>query len=140
MNVNSIQSALPAPPILPAPLLAADARMGSVMRRAQRSFGSTLGAMTGKAGDPADTRTAAQEFVSIAFVEPVLRSLRESNHAPAPFGPTEAEKNFGPLLDAEISKQIVAHEHYGLVDAVARQLLNAGAASAGASQEIDTNA
>lgn len=137
MNVNSIQ---PVMPVMPALLFAANARTGEVMRRAQRSFGSTLGAMTGKTGDLADTRKAAEEFVSIAFVEPVLRSLRESNHAPEPFAPTEAEKTFGPLLDAEISKQIVAHERYGLVDAVARQLLNAGVESAGAFREIDTNA
>lgn len=134
MNINSIQS------VVPMPMLASNARTGAAMHQLQRSFGSTLGSVLSEAGDLTDTRKAAEEFVSIAFVEPILRSMRESNHAEGPFAPTAAEKSFGPLLDAEIAKQIVAHERYGLVDAVARQLLSDGNGSGAVSKEIDTNA
>jgi Rod binding domain-containing protein len=137
MNIDAIQSAMPAS------ILGANARIDTAMSQSQRSFDSTLGGMLNKGGDLDDTRKAAEEFVSIAFVEPILRSLRESNQAAEPFAPTAAEKSFGPLLDAEISKKIVSHERYGLVDAVARQLREAGSAGkAGkaASKEIDTHA
>ncbi|RMH23647.1 MAG: hypothetical protein D6693_11135 [Planctomycetota bacterium] len=88
----------------------------------------------------ADARDAAEEFVAVAFIEPVLRSLRESNHAPAPFGPTAAEKSFGPLLDAQIARGIVARERYGLVDAVARGLRSGTPGADAAPTELDTRA
>ncbi len=137
MNIDALQSAMSTS------MLGANARIDTAMRQSQRSFDSTLGGMLNKSGDLADTRKAAEEFVSIAFVEPILRSLRESNQAAEPFAPTAAEKSFGPLLDAEISKKIVSHERYGLVDAVARQLRSAGmtgVAGPAPSKEIDTNA
>jgi len=134
MNIDALKSAMPTP------MLGATARIDTAMRQSQRSFDSALGGVLNKTGDLADARKAAEEFVSIAFVEPILRSLRESNQAAEPFAPTAAEKSFGPLLDAEISKQIVSRERYGLVDAVARQLLSAGKAGEVASKEIDTHA
>lgn len=67
-------------------------------------------------------REAAEELVASAFIEPVLAQLRESNDAAPPFAPGDAERRFGPLLDAEIARRIVRSEGYGLVDAVARRL------------------
>lgn len=123
-----------------AALQASSPNSSIVSRGVDRGFGSTLGSALGKVGSADDARKAAEEFVSIAFIEPVLRSLRESNNAAPPFAPTEAEKSFGPLLDAEIAQRIVAHEHYGLVESVARQLLKASGGARDAATEIDTNA
>jgi len=85
----------------------------------------------------ADARSAAEEFVAVAFIEPILHALRESNHAAAPFGPTAGEKAFGPLLDAEIARGIVARERYGLVDAVARGLRTDTRAAPASAPEFD---
>lgn len=102
-----------------------------------RGFGSTLGGALRAVSGEADARKAAEEFVAIAFVEPILKSLRESNQAAPPFAPTEAEKSFGPLLDAELSRRIVAKERYGLVESVARRLLNASGESAPTPTGVD---
>ncbi len=117
-------------------------RVGSTPRASQapnRGFGSTLGGALRPVSGEEDARLAAEEFVAIAFVEPILKSLRESNQAVEPFAPSEAEKSFGPLLDAEISRRIVAKERYSLVDVVARRLLAAseGATHAPAGVDLD---
>lgn len=101
-------------------------------------FGATLGGALRSVNAKEHARDAAEEFVAIAFVEPVLSQIRESNHAAEPFGPTDAEKSFGPLLDAEIARRIVAKERYGLVDAVARQLQAASGIPTSA-QGLDTH-
>lgn len=105
-----------------------------------RSFGMTLGGALRNADSPQDTRHAAEEFVSIAFIQPILQSLRESNNAAPPFAPTPAEKSFGPMLDAELARRIVAREQYGLVESVARQLLRQGQPVTPDTAEIDTHA
>lgn len=130
MNVSLLQ---PVTPGVAKPAAAA-------VRAPERSFGSTLGGALRAPDSPDDARKAAEEFVAIAFVQPILKEVRESNQAAPPFGPTEAEKAFGPLLDAEIARQVVAKERYGLVDRVARQLLQSGGAAERALPEIDAHA
>src|SRR5690606_15227257 len=49
-------------------------------------------------------RGAAEEFVSVTLVEPVLASLRESNWAAPPFAPGDAERTFRPMLDARVAQ------------------------------------
>ncbi|MCB9838830.1 MAG: hypothetical protein H6813_05785 [Phycisphaeraceae bacterium] len=76
-------------------------------------------------GDQRTTETprqAAQEFIAIALVQPVLAQLRETNQAAAPFAPGDVEKRFGPLLDAEIAHRMVRSSGWGLVDAVESRL------------------
>lgn len=102
-----------------------------------RGFGMTLGSALRPVSGEADARKAAEEFVAVAFVEPILKSLRDSNQAAPPFAPTDAEKSFGPLLDAEISRRIVAKERYGLVETVARRLLSASATPHAAPAGVD---
>lgn len=67
-------------------------------------------------------RTAAQEFVAMALIQPVLKQLRQSNQAAAPFAPGAHEKTFGAMLDSEIAKRIVQAKQFPLVDAVAESL------------------
>ena len=65
----------------------------------------------------------AEELVSGAFVRPVLAKMRETNQAAPPFAPGLYEKTFGPLLDTEISQQIVRSSKFLLVDAMTDQLM-----------------
>lgn len=79
-------------------------------------------------------RQAAEELVATAFVKPILASMRDMNQAQAPFAPTAAEKQFAPMLDAILARQIVRSGRLSLVDAVARQMR--GSASARAAPSV----
>lgn len=98
---------------------------------AQRSFAEALGAARRAEGleavearDAADrAREAAEQLVSTTLVLPVLKQLRESNNAAPPFGPTDAEKQFGSLLDHRLAHDIVKGANFPMVDRLARDLL-----------------
>ncbi len=70
-------------------------------------------------------RNAAADLVSISLVQPVLAQLRKTNNAWGPFQPGLHEKQFGPLLDAEVATRITRSMNFPIVDAVARNLLKA---------------
>jgi len=117
---------------MPTELSGASASLGAVGRASRPSsffagdsaFSSFFAGETdGAETMPEQARQAAKEFVAIAFVQPVLKSLRESNNAAEPFAPTQAERAFQPMLDAQIAQRIVERQDYDLVDAVTRQLL-----------------
>ena len=69
---------------------------------------------------------AAEDFVSVVFVDPILKQAREMNHAAPPFAPSTGEKQFGALLDARIARQITKAAHFPIVDRLARDLQRAG--------------
>ena len=73
-----------------------------------------------------DAREAAERLVSTAFIQPVLASLREMNNAAPPFAPSQGEKQFAPLLDAQLADRFVAAQNFPLVDRIAQQLLKRG--------------
>ena len=91
---------------------------------ASGGFSTTLSSVLGgRAADGAKTpRQAAEEFVAIALVQPILAQMRESEGAWGPFAPGDAEKRFAPLLDAEIAQRIVKKEGWGLVESIEAQL------------------
>lgn len=68
-------------------------------------------------------REAAQDFVAVTFLAPVLKQLRDTNNAAPPFAPGPAEKQFGGLMDQHVARQIVRASHFPLVDRVAHDLL-----------------
>lgn len=68
-------------------------------------------------------RSAAEEFVAQALVFPILKLMRETNQAAAPFAPGDYEKSIGSLHDVETAARIVRASNFPLVDAVARNLL-----------------
>ncbi|MEM1422778.1 MAG: rod-binding protein [Planctomycetota bacterium] len=70
----------------------------------------------------AEARAAAEEFVAVALVQPILTQLRESNNAWGPFAPGAHEKQFGALLDAEYASRIARASGFGLVDRLANDL------------------
>jgi Rod binding domain-containing protein len=86
-------------------------------------FDSALRRALGGDQQPKQTpRQAAEEFISMALVQPILEQLRETNQAAGPFAPGDAEKRFGPMLDAEIAHRMVKSAGWGLVGAVASRL------------------
>jgi len=105
----------------------------------QASFRAVLGRVS--AGEPA--RDAAERFVAMALVHPLLKEFRESNQAAPPFAPTEAEKQFGALLDAELANRVVRAAGFPLVDRLARELRGGtgageqGSGDAGEQRKVD---
>lgn len=97
-----------------APLLSPAGGFGAALRRARSAAAG---------GTPEAARSAAEEFVAMTLVQPILAQMRAQNSAAAPFGPGEAERAFAPLWDAEIAARITKAENFGVVDAVARKLL-----------------
>ncbi len=66
---------------------------------------------------------AAEGLVATTFIEPILKQVRESNDAPPPFGPSNAEKQFSALLDTKLSDEIVHAANFPLVERITQQLL-----------------
>jgi Rod binding domain-containing protein len=96
----------------------------------QAEFAAVLAKKTDRAG-PSGTResqarTAAEDFVAVAFIQPILKQLRESNTAEAPFAPGPAEKQFRGLMDGQFARRIVQAGNYPLVDRLARDMLKHG--------------
>jgi Rod binding domain-containing protein len=71
-----------------------------------------------------DARAAAEELVAMTFVQPLLAQMREMNEAAEPFAPGIAERRFGAMWDAEIAQRLVRSRGFGLVDAVAQNVLS----------------
>lgn len=65
---------------------------------------------------------AAQKLVATTFIKPILKQAREMNDAPPPFGPTQAEKQFGALLDNKIADDIAASMDLAITDRMAREM------------------
>lgn len=135
-----ITPAAPAGPRRAGALRAAGLSIGADAHTTDHRFGLSLEGPLRDPNTPEAARSAAEEFVAVALIEPILSSLRDNNHAAPPFAPTEAEKAFGPLLDAEIARRIVARERYGLVDAVARRLRKGPAPAPGAQPDAHVDA
>lgn len=74
-------------------------------------------------GSAGAARRAAEEFVSIALVQPVLAQARESSMAAEPFAPSPAERQFGALHDAMIAQRITRSAQFPLVDRIAESLM-----------------
>ncbi|MHA7813652.1 MAG: rod-binding protein [Phycisphaerales bacterium] len=68
-----------------------------------------------------EARTAAEGLIATSFIKPILTQVRESNNAPAPFGPTQAEKQFGSLLDNQLADEITRAAQFPLVDRLVQE-------------------
>ncbi|MCC6427920.1 MAG: hypothetical protein IT435_14005 [Phycisphaerales bacterium] len=108
------------------------ARGGGGVKSDQLEFSAILGRQdTGvAAGRPGaavsaeeKARTAAQEFVAIALVQPILTEAREESMAAEPFAASGAERQFRALQDAAFAQRITRAAHFPLVDRLARDLL-----------------
>jgi hypothetical protein len=111
----------------------------------QRSFASALGVARRRADAGQQTpeqaaREAAEGLVSIALVQPMLAAVREANTAPPPFGPTDVEKRFGSLMDAERASGLVKGANWGIVDRLTADLIGRherAAAAGGVDLRVD---
>lgn len=70
-------------------------------------------------------REAAEQLVAVTFIEPILRQAREVRSSEGPFGITQAEKQFGSMLDAASAKDMVRSWDFPLVDKLARDMRTA---------------
>jgi len=67
-------------------------------------------------------RTAASQLVATTFIKPILSRAREMNRAPAPFGPTQAEKQFGAMLDNKIADDIARSMGLAITERIERDI------------------
>lgn len=91
----------------------------------QRSFGEIMGTDRRGRAAPTDAdreREAAQQLVAVTFIEPILRQAREVRSSEGPFGMTQAEKQFGGMIDAATAKSMVRSWDFPLVDRLARDM------------------
>lgn len=102
---------------------------------AQRDFAAILNrAQQGSARTAAqanDPRAAAENFVSIALVQPVLKQLRSSNGAAAPFAPNATERAFRGMMDGQLAQRLVRSGNWSLVDRVEQSLRDRAAGNTG---------
>lgn len=68
-------------------------------------------------------REAAEDFVSQAFVQPLLKQLRESNDAWGPFAPGTGEKQMRSLADGQLARNLVKASNWPLVDQIRRSVM-----------------
>lgn len=66
---------------------------------------------------------SAETLVAQTLIAPLLAQLRDTNHAPEPFGVSEAEKRLGPVFDERIATQVVRRSKFPIVAQVERSLL-----------------
>src|SRR5436190_944675 len=80
--------------------VAAPSKEGDSFSRAMRAAGAK--------GDRDALLQAATEFVSTAFIRPILSRMHEAPMGPksGPFAPGSAEKRFRPLLDQHMADRI----------------------------------
>jgi hypothetical protein len=69
-------------------------------------------------------REQAGELVAMTFVQPMLGELRSNSQAWGPFKPGVWEERLGPVLDAEVAKNVVSASSWGLVDKLAAKFVN----------------
>lgn len=96
-----------------------------VSREAQEAFAQVISRATG-AGDQspeARARAAAEQLVSTALVQPVLKQMRETSQAAPPFAPGQGERTFRGLMDAGLAHKMVKSGSWGLVDRLAHGML-----------------
>lgn len=68
-------------------------------------------------------REESRKLVAEAFIRPLLAKIRDNNDAAAPFGPTDAEKRFGPMLDQTVADAMTRPDRFPMVKAVERSIL-----------------
>ncbi len=67
-------------------------------------------------------REAAEQFVASALVQPILGQLRTTNWAAAPFTPTQGERTFQQMADAQTAIGLVRKGRWAIVDQIAASI------------------
>ncbi len=71
----------------------------------------------------AEALDTAQKLVSTTLIKPILSQARAARDAPAPWGQTQAEKQFGALLDNRIADDIAKASGFPIAQRIADQIL-----------------
>lgn len=110
------------------------------LRARQQEFDAALSRQQAQArpGDVQSARDAAADFVAAAFIEPLLKHLRENSQAAPPFAPGPGEKQFRGIADAQIARRVARAANFPLVDRIASDLLRGGAAAGAAAASAST--
>jgi len=88
-------------------------------------FSQAISRATAQNASPqATARDAAEQLVAVSLVLPVLKSLRESTGAAAPFAPNAAERSFRQMMDSTLAQRLVKSGSWPLVDRVAQRMLS----------------
>jgi Rod binding domain-containing protein len=92
----------------------------------REDFAAALARAPASATDSREQRArdGAEQLVAVALVQPLLKQLRESNNAAAPFAPTSGERSFRSLMDAALAQRMVRSQSWPLVDHLARGMLS----------------
>jgi Rod binding domain-containing protein len=119
-SLSSTLPRVPASPSLPSRSSIDQADFSAVLGR------HNVGLAAAPSTSDAAARKAAQEFVSIALVQPILTEARETSMAAEPFAPSSAEKQLQSLQDAALAQRITSAAHFPLIDRLTRDLVKAG--------------
>ncbi|MBL4810492.1 MAG: hypothetical protein JKY43_10605 [Phycisphaerales bacterium] len=65
----------------------------------------------------------AQKLIATTLIKPILAEARAARDAPAPWGQTQAEKQFGGLLDNRIADDISKAANFPIAQRIADQIL-----------------
>jgi Rod binding domain-containing protein len=117
---NEITLGASSPRALPDALTGRQDDFASVIARARKQIEDS------PSSREAAAKESAREFVAVTLVQPLLKQLRDTSQAAAPFAPSGAERQFRSMLDAQMAQRIVRASNFGIVDAVARNLMRAG--------------
>lgn len=72
----------------------------------------------------------AQKLIATTLIKPILAQARASNNAPPPFNQTQAEKQFGALLDNKIADDISKASGFPIAQRIADKILAGSPVSA----------
>jgi hypothetical protein len=73
----------------------------------------------------AKVRDVSEKYIAQALVQPLLKQARDLRDDTPPFGATEAEKQFGGLMDERTALDMVKRGRWGIVENVENRLLRA---------------
>ena len=65
----------------------------------------------------------AQKLVATTLIKPILAQARATRDAPAPWNQTQAEKQFGALLDNRLADDISKASNFAIAKRIADQIL-----------------
>lgn len=79
------------------------------------------------AGGANAARDTAEQLVAITLVQPILSASRAMNQAAAPWGPTQGDKAFGAMMDAQAALGMVRAGGWKIVDRIEADLIKQAA-------------
>lgn len=115
------------------------ARQANAPSKAQSSFAGVLNRQQSLPQEQPESEKVSQlrsrirevsvQYIAQSLVQPLLKQAREMRDDTPPFGATQAEKQFGALMDERTALDMVSRGRWGIVESVERRLLKAAGLS-----------